>query len=552
MLGCAGDVPTLEVLAAADILRRELPDLKVRVVNVVDLMRLQDEREHPHGLSDREFDTHLHGRQAGHLRLPRLPVADPPPHLPPQRAREHPRARLQGGGHDDDAVRHGHAQRPRPVPPGHRRHRPGARRCGSPQAGPAPADGRRAPARPAQYTREHGEDLPEVRDWVWPGRAGRGATPGRSPRRCPRAATTSSTHLVRGAGAAARPTVPHHPHHRYRDNGDAHRGPQHLHHLPRGGHRQVDDRTRPGRPADPHGPAGRGVPARSPAPRDEPRLRPRAAARSTTASTSPTTSASGVTYEEVHADPEAALVADRVRGTTTSSGAATPSSSSARDYTDVAGPTELAYNARIAANLGAPVVLVVNGGRPHAGRRSRRWPTSCVAELHANHAQVVAVVANRCAPGRSARVRDALRAGTGCPSWAVPGEPAAHRPDRAPAHGGRRRHADRAATRRCCPARSLDVLVGAMSIEHLLDRLHRRRRRHHPGRPRPTCCSACSWRTGRRASRRSPASSSTAASSPPPPIARLVDGPRPAPADHPHRPGHVPLGERRRRTRAAA
>ncbi|WP_341360340.1 phosphoketolase family protein [Georgenia sp. M64] len=57
VLGCAGDVPTLETLAAADILRQNIPDLKVRVVNVVDLMRLQDEKEHPHGLSDRAFDT---------------------------------------------------------------------------------------------------------------------------------------------------------------------------------------------------------------------------------------------------------------------------------------------------------------------------------------------------------------------------------------------------------------------------------------------------------------------------------------------------------------
>jgi len=47
------------VLAAADILRRRIPELKVRVVNVVDLMRLQDEREHPHGLSSREFDTYF-------------------------------------------------------------------------------------------------------------------------------------------------------------------------------------------------------------------------------------------------------------------------------------------------------------------------------------------------------------------------------------------------------------------------------------------------------------------------------------------------------------
>ena len=56
VLAAAGDVPTLEVLAAIDILREELPDLKIRMINVVDLMRLQPEKEHPHGLSDREFD----------------------------------------------------------------------------------------------------------------------------------------------------------------------------------------------------------------------------------------------------------------------------------------------------------------------------------------------------------------------------------------------------------------------------------------------------------------------------------------------------------------
>ena len=57
VLACCGDVPTLETLAAADLLRRELPKLKTRVVNVVDLMRLQPESEHPHGLSDKDFDT---------------------------------------------------------------------------------------------------------------------------------------------------------------------------------------------------------------------------------------------------------------------------------------------------------------------------------------------------------------------------------------------------------------------------------------------------------------------------------------------------------------
>ncbi len=57
VVACCGDVPTLEALAAVDILRTELPDLRVRFVNVVDLMRLQPDTEHPHGLSDSEFDT---------------------------------------------------------------------------------------------------------------------------------------------------------------------------------------------------------------------------------------------------------------------------------------------------------------------------------------------------------------------------------------------------------------------------------------------------------------------------------------------------------------
>lgn len=57
VLACAGDVPTLETLAAADLLHQHLPELKVRVINVVDLMRLQPDSEHPHGLPDSEFDT---------------------------------------------------------------------------------------------------------------------------------------------------------------------------------------------------------------------------------------------------------------------------------------------------------------------------------------------------------------------------------------------------------------------------------------------------------------------------------------------------------------
>ncbi|MDE2292992.1 MAG: phosphoketolase, partial [Elusimicrobia bacterium] len=54
---CCGDVPTLETLAAADLIRKHLPEVRTRVVNVVDLMKLQPSGEHPHGLSDRDFDA---------------------------------------------------------------------------------------------------------------------------------------------------------------------------------------------------------------------------------------------------------------------------------------------------------------------------------------------------------------------------------------------------------------------------------------------------------------------------------------------------------------
>ncbi len=57
VMACAGDVPTLETLAAVDLLRQYIPNLKIRVVNVVDLMTLQSQSEHPHGLSDHDFDS---------------------------------------------------------------------------------------------------------------------------------------------------------------------------------------------------------------------------------------------------------------------------------------------------------------------------------------------------------------------------------------------------------------------------------------------------------------------------------------------------------------
>jgi xylulose-5-phosphate/fructose-6-phosphate phosphoketolase len=56
-MACCGDIPTLETLAAVDLLKKNFPDLRIRVVNVVDLMTLQPHSEHPHGLPDRDFDA---------------------------------------------------------------------------------------------------------------------------------------------------------------------------------------------------------------------------------------------------------------------------------------------------------------------------------------------------------------------------------------------------------------------------------------------------------------------------------------------------------------
>ena len=152
VLACCGDVPTLETLAAAALLREHLPELGVRVVNVVDLMRLQPESEHPHGLSDQEFDALFTTDRPVVFAYHGYPIADPPAHLPPHEPPQPARARLQGRGNDHDAVRHGHAERPRSLSPRDGRDRP--------RAGPvrivrpvAPGDERPAPPRARVHAR---------------------------------------------------------------------------------------------------------------------------------------------------------------------------------------------------------------------------------------------------------------------------------------------------------------------------------------------------------------------------------------------------------------
>lgn len=166
VLACAGDIPTLEVLAAADLLRQHLPELKVRVVNVVDLMRLQDPAEHPHGLSDRDFDTTFttdapiifafHGYP---WLIHRLTY------------RRHGHSNIHARGYKEegttttpfDMVMLNDLDRYHLVMDViDRVPSLGAKAAGLRQQ---MADAR---LRARQYTRDHGDDIPEVRDWVWP------------------------------------------------------------------------------------------------------------------------------------------------------------------------------------------------------------------------------------------------------------------------------------------------------------------------------------------------------------------------------------------------
>ena len=94
VMACAGDVPTLETLAAVDLLREHFPDIKIRVVNVVDLMTLQPKSEHPHGLVRSGVRPHVHDRQTDHVCVSRLSLVDSSPNLSPHESRQYARSRL--------------------------------------------------------------------------------------------------------------------------------------------------------------------------------------------------------------------------------------------------------------------------------------------------------------------------------------------------------------------------------------------------------------------------------------------------------------------------
>jgi xylulose-5-phosphate/fructose-6-phosphate phosphoketolase len=166
VLACCGDIPTLETLAAVALLREHLPELKVRVVNVVDLMRLQPDTEHPHGLSDAEFDSLFTTSRPIVFAYHGYPWLI---HRLAYRRRNHDNLHVRGYKEEGttttpfDMVMLNDLDRFHLV-------------IDVVDRVPGLADRaahlrqhmveRRLEAR--AYTREHGDDDPEIRDWVWP------------------------------------------------------------------------------------------------------------------------------------------------------------------------------------------------------------------------------------------------------------------------------------------------------------------------------------------------------------------------------------------------
>jgi xylulose-5-phosphate/fructose-6-phosphate phosphoketolase len=166
VMACAGDIPTLETLAATDLIRQHLPDLKVRVINVVDLMKLQPAAEHPHGLSDAEFDALFTTNKPVIFAYHGYPWLI---HRLTYRRTNHGNLHVRGYKEEGttttpfDMVMLNDLDRFHLVidvidrvpglgaSAGHvRQHMVDER------------------LRHRQYTRDHGEDVPDVRDWTWP------------------------------------------------------------------------------------------------------------------------------------------------------------------------------------------------------------------------------------------------------------------------------------------------------------------------------------------------------------------------------------------------
>ena len=166
VMACAGDVPTLETLAAVDILRRDYPELKVRVVNVVDLMTLQPHTEHPHGLSDKDFDALFTADKPVIFAFHGYPWLI---HRLTYRRTNHPNIHVRGYKEEGttttpfDMVVMNDLDR---------FHLVGDVIDRVPKLSYAAAYGKQALRdkliEHRQYITRHGDDMPEIRDWKWP------------------------------------------------------------------------------------------------------------------------------------------------------------------------------------------------------------------------------------------------------------------------------------------------------------------------------------------------------------------------------------------------
>jgi xylulose-5-phosphate/fructose-6-phosphate phosphoketolase len=167
VLACCGDIPTLEALAATALLRERLPDLKVRVVNVVDLMRLQPESEHPHGLPESEFDAIFTTNKPVVFAYHGYPWL-----IHRLTYRRHNHANLHVRGYKEE----GTTTTPFDMVMLNDLDRfhlaidvidrvPGLANS----AGPLRQELEDRRLRARAYTREHGEDDPEIASWTWPG-----------------------------------------------------------------------------------------------------------------------------------------------------------------------------------------------------------------------------------------------------------------------------------------------------------------------------------------------------------------------------------------------
>jgi xylulose-5-phosphate/fructose-6-phosphate phosphoketolase len=170
VMACAGDVPTMETLAAVEILRGYFPDLRIRVVNVVDLMRLQDDREHPHGLDDPAFDSYFTADRPVIFAYHGYPWLI---HRLTYRRTNHENFHVRG------YVEEGTTTTPFDMCVMNRLDRfdlaidviDRVPRLGA-IAAHARDEMRNKLIEHRQYVRTHGEDLPEVRDWQWGVHAG--------------------------------------------------------------------------------------------------------------------------------------------------------------------------------------------------------------------------------------------------------------------------------------------------------------------------------------------------------------------------------------------